>query len=94
MKAIYLFALIALVFGQTIKIDINDDVNRGCKIPEGRDQCCWLNNNGCCKPPQLGQLRTMALTTCCKKRVCDEKTRKCTYTYSRGSGSSIGIEVM
>ena len=92
MKAIYLFALIALVFGRTIKININDDANRGCAIPEGRDQCCWLNNNGCCKPPQLGQFCTMALTTCCKKRVCENG--KCTYTYSRGPGSAVGTEVM
>ena len=84
---IYLFALISLTFGM-VKIGTNEDTY-GCKLPDGRDQCCWVNSNGCCKPPQAGQGCTMAITTCCKKKKCNEKTGVCVYEYSHVYGSTI-----
>ena len=76
-----IFALVSLT-------SIVDEETYGCKIPksgEGKDQCCWVNGNGCCKPPQPNQLCTMVITTCCKKRVIDDNGRV-TYVYSRSSG--------
>ena len=53
----------------------------GCQILEGQDQCCWVNNNGCCQPG-LNQICIMAITTCCKKKVFDEETGTYKYEYS------------
>ena len=75
---IYLLALISLAFG----IVKDDEDSYGCKLKEGKDFCCWVNNNGCCKPPLEGQLCTMVITNCCKKKVCDELTGECYYEYS------------
>ena len=66
MKSIvFLFSLLTLLVFITSR----------CTIKEGEDKCCWLNSNGCCKPPKRGQGCTMAFRTCCKVRVFDEKTQ-------------------
>ena len=56
----------------------------GCKLSDDKDQCCWVNSNGCCKPPQRGQGCDMVITNCCKKRACNEKSGICTYEFSHG----------
>ena len=81
MKSLLLFfALISLVFSQ--KIIKKDESTHGCIIPEGEHKCCWVNNDGCCKPPEPNQGCTMAITTCCKMRVYDEETGTYKYEYS------------
>ena len=85
---IYLFALISLAFGLVIKVN---EETFGCKLTEERDQCCWVNNNGCCAPSQINSICTMAITTCCKKRKC--VNGKCTYEYSHVYGG-VGTDVI
>ena len=91
MKSFILLFLSLLTFALLVKIDV-DEETYGCKLPkegEGKDQCCWVNSNGCCKPPQPNQACTMAITTCCKKRVIDELTGEVTYVYSHSYGGGI-----
>ena len=52
----------------------------GCHLGD-KDECCWMNNNGCCKPPKRGQMCTQAFRRCCKRKVYDEKTGKTTIEY-------------
>ena len=85
---IYLLALISLAFG----MNKNDEDSYGCKLKEEKDFCCWVNNNGCCKPPEPGQACTMAITNCCKKKVCDELTGLCTYEYSHNYNGGVDTE--
>ena len=92
MKALYLFALIALAFGQITVLKPNESTY-GCKLSDDKDQCCWVNSNGCCQPPKASQACLMVITTCCKKRVCNERTGICTYQYSRSYGGS-GTDIM
>ena len=78
MKSIlFFFALIALAFAQ---IENSED-NHGCILLEGQEKCCWVNNNGCCKPG-IKQICTMAITTCCKTKVYDEATGTYKYEYN------------
>ena len=81
MKSLLLFALLSLVFTQKINIKTNEETH-GCTIPEGQHKCCWVNRDGCCKPPTAGQGCTMAITTCCKMKVYDEETGTYKYEYS------------
>ena len=86
MKSFLLLFLSIFTFALLVKVD---EETYGCKLPkegEGKDQCCWVNNNGCCKPPEPGQACIMAITTCCKKRVVDELTGEVTYSYSHSYG--------
>ena len=81
MKSLLLFALFSL-FTQQLVHKVEEEVY-GCKIPEGQHKCCWVNNDGCCKPPTQGQGCTAAITNCCKMRVYDEETDTYKYEYSR-----------
>ena len=81
MKSLLLFVLLSLVFTQKL-VNKNDEETYGCKILEGHHKCCWVNNDGCCKPPSPGQGCTMAITTCCKIRVYDEETDTYKYQYT------------
>ena len=90
MKSFIVLVLFLVVFSKAIKIDgIVDEANYGCKLSEGegKNQCCWVNSNGCCKPPSSGQACPMVITTCCKKRVVDENG-VVTYVYSHSYGST------
>ena len=69
----------------------SSSLQRSCKLGDN-DSCCWLNRNGCCQPPKIGQMCTQALTTCCKRKVVDDKG-KVTIEYYRGKGN-IGTDVM
>ena len=80
-RFLLLFALLSLVFTQTLKEEELDESTHGCVIPEGQHKCCWVNNNGCCAPG-FNQICTQAITTCCKMRVYDEETG--TYKYEYG----------
>ena len=71
------FMLLALVFSQN-----NNEDMHGCQIPEGEEQCCWLNRNGCCQPVGPEQACDDAITPCCKKKVYDETTGLYNYEYS------------
>ena len=79
---IYLLSILALVI--SIKLDevLDLDASRGCVIKEKEGKCCWMNNNGCCKPPTLGQMCTMAFRTCCKTKTYNEATGKYSYSYN------------
>ena len=79
---IYLITFLSLVFARPNLLPKVDEETYGCKLSETKDQCCWVNNNGCCKPPTPNQACTMVITTCCKKRVYDELTGTTTYVYS------------
>ena len=97
MKSFILLALFLVVFSNDFKIGgiVIDEANYGCKLSneaEGKDQCCWVNSNGCCKPPLSGQACPMVITTCCKKRVVDENG-VVTYVYSH-SPASITTDAM
>ena len=79
--------LLLAVLSATLALYIEvDDETHGCIIEEGEDTCCWLNNNGCCRPPRPGMACTMAITECCKTRVYDEETKTYKYTYSHNLG--------
>ena len=80
MKSLLIFfAILVLAFSQ-IKLDFSDETH-GCQIPEGEEECCWINSNGCCQPG-IGQICTMAIKTCCKKKVYDEETGEYKYVYN------------
>ena len=64
---------------------------RNCQLDD-KDSCCWVNRNGCCKPPTKGQMCTQALTTCCKRKVVDVNG-KVHIEYYRGRGNP-GTDVM
>ena len=86
MKSFILLFLSIFAFSLLAKID---EETYGCKLPkagEGKDQCCWVNSNGCCEPPKSNQACTMVITTCCKKRVVNELTGEVTYVYSHSYG--------
>ena len=85
MKSFILLAFLLVVFSKVGGIVV-DEANYGCKLPKGEDVCCWVNSNGCCKPPLSGQACTMVITTCCKKRVVDENG-VVTYVYTHSPGS-------
>ena len=79
MKAFLLFfALLSLVITQTI----NENELRGCQIKEKEGRCCWLNRNGCCRPPKPNQMCTMAFKYCCKTKTFNEETQQYVYSYN------------
>ena len=78
---IFLLSILALAFSQII-VDLNSDATRGCTIPEKEGKCCWMNNNGCCKPPAPNQMCTQAFRKCCKTKTYNEATGTYTYTYN------------
>ena len=81
MKSFVLFlALLALVLTERSLFD--QDETRGCVIKENTGKCCWMNNNGCCKPPTLGQMCTQAFRKCCKTKVYNEATGEYSYLYN------------
>ena len=61
--------------------EVNLKFGYGCELGD-KDKCCWVNHNGCCKPPKRGQMCTQALRTCCKTKVYDETTGKYTIVVS------------
>ena len=67
----------------------NEDETRGCVILEREGRCCWKNNNGCCAPPQEGEMCTQAFTTCCKIKTYDEEANTYEYEYEHGKKSDI-----
>ena len=76
MKSIAFFFVLLTLFSFIIS---------DCEIKEGEDKCCWLNHNGCCKPPSPGNLRqicTQAFKRCCKKKVFDEETQTYKFEYN------------
>ena len=52
----------------------------GCHLGD-KDECCWINSDGCCAPPKRGEGCNQAITRCCKRKVYDEKTGKTTIEY-------------
>ena len=60
--------------------EINLNTEYGCKLGD-KDKCCWMNNNGCCKPPKRGQMCTQAFRRCCKRKVYNEETGQYTIEY-------------
>ena len=92
MKLLLLFVLFLAVFSKSSfsgSGSIVDEENYGCQFSEGKNQCCWVNSNGCCKPPSRGQACTMVITTCCKRKEVDELTGKVTYVYTQSPGGLI-----
>ena len=79
---IFLLSILALVFSNKINIILGQDETRGCIIEEKEGRCCWMNNNGCCKPPTLGQMCTQAFRKCCKTKVYNEATGEYSYLYN------------
>ena len=57
MKAlVYLFTLVSLIALVVIIINknkVNEEDSYGCKLTAEKDECCWINNDGCCEPPRL-----------------------------------------
>ena len=89
---VFLLALLSLVFAK-INLKTQNEDTHGCVIKEGQEECCWVNNNGCCAPVSPGTMCTMAITTCCKRKVLDETTGKYKYSYSHSYGRR-GTDVM
>ena len=84
---VYLFTLVSLVAFVAIMINRNNVNNKeddyGCKLAAEKDECCWLNNDGCCEPPKMNEACSQEFVTCCKKRKCIIGNLFCTYEYSR-----------
>ena len=85
MKAlVYLFTLVSLIALVVVifnKNKVNEEDSYGCKLTAEKDECCWINNDGCCEPPKLDQDCPQAFTNCCKKRKCIIGNLFCSYEY-------------
>ena len=63
----FLFCFI-IVFVLIYSQNSTDNVEYNCTIPEGKEECCWTNPNGCCIKPKEFELCAQAFTQCCKNK--------------------------
>ena len=79
---IFLLSLLAFAISSTLpKGLLTNDETHGCIVDKQEGRCCWMNNNGCCKPG-INQICTQAFRLCCKTKVFDPTTKKYKYTYN------------
>ena len=63
----FLFCFI-IVFVLISSQNSTDDDKYNCTIPEGKEECCWINPNGCCIKSNEFQVCTQVITQCCKNK--------------------------
>ena len=81
----YLLFLLAVIINLAYPLNIfrNREESYGCMARELNKKCCWVNPNGCCAPPKIGQACTNAITSCCKEKVLDKNTNTYKYVFTR-----------
>ena len=81
MKFIFLLiALFTFVFSSAF------DENYGCEL-KGKNKCCWVNFNSCCKPAEGVRTCREAKTLCCKLKEYNLNEGEYVYIYKGGSDS-------